>query len=220
MQIVAISSMHDASEARAVLRSAGLNILGECVARFAEGPKCHFLVSDGNLAVRALRSNGVDAENVKPPIPVTDSAVRWWKAWRLALDSDTYLTLRRLVHGHVTSKGSIIRIRKREIPSNHTNLQPWSVLADYGVDVRCELHCHPPTGAEIHLLVPDADAATSILESVGFHVTDVDYKGPILESGISWWGEWKPALAFANKIQRPILMSFASPRVENVPGIW
>ncbi len=48
----------------------------------------------------------------------------------------------------------------------------------------------------------------------------MDYRGPRIEQGITWWGEWKPALAYADGPSGPILLSFASPRVEHVPGVW
>ena len=86
--------------------------------------------------------------------------------------------------------------------------------------LRCEFQCSLPSGPELHVLVPDADEATAVLEAAGITAVPMDYRGPQVDQGISWWGEWKPALAYAGRVQRPILMSFASPRVEHVPGVW
>ena len=75
-----------------------------------------------------------------------------------------------------------------------------------------------PSGRKAQLdLIPEDSAA---LKRAGIAASAMDYAGPRLDQGIAWWGEWKPALAYAKEVQRPILLSFASPRVEQVPGVW
>ena len=221
MHVIRVPFDREISEIQAVLRSSTVRILGKCNLDQAGQPERLLLVADSCSALQALNSAGIHAENVVPPIPESEAGILWWKEWRNSIDQEKYLRLREQHHPRTRSVGSIIRIHENDFPKEASeNIQPWQVLADSGVDLRCEFHCHLPTGLEVHMLVPDAKKASSALEAAGFTVTDVDYQGPKLEQGISWWGEWKPALDFANKIKRPVLMSFASPRVEQVPGIW
>jgi hypothetical protein len=173
-------------------------------------------VSDAGVAIRSLLRYGIAAAEVNPPLPVTNSGILWWKSWREALPLPLYVDFASLYHERVKSRGSLVRIRIDQVPA----LEPWRVLADAGVDIRCEFDCSLPTGREVHVLVPDTDAAIEALQRVGVAASAMDYAGPRIDQGISWWGEWRPALAYAKRVQRPILLSFASPRVEHVPGIW
>ena len=221
MQIVQVSRAEKLTEILAALKPAALELLGHCAMDRLDQSELQLLVVDASLALQALNENGIEAKAVDPPLPLTDSAILWWQQWRRALDQETYLRLREQHHPKTRSEGTIIRIHERDFPAGGADtVEPWSVLADHGVDVRCEFHCDLPTGLEVHLLVPDAEKANSVLVEAGFSATDVDYQGPEVRQGISWWGQWKPALAFANKVKRPLLMSFASPRVEQVPGLW
>lgn len=205
------------SEALDVLKTSGLAPLGACTMGSPGSSRHHVLVGSARSSIAALRRRGIAAASVKPPLPMTGKGILWWQRWRDALTRETYFEFRCQHHEEVRSRGSIIRIRKDDYPSG---AEPCSALANGGVDVRCEFHCELPTGNEVHLLVPDAGKAAAVLKKAGFAPTDVDYRGPTLDKGISWWGEWKPALAYAGQVQRPILMSFASPRVEQVPGVW
>jgi hypothetical protein len=213
MRVIRITSPHDGPAAAGYLTAERAEPLGWCS---VDGPEpYHLLVSDAVVAVTTLKCYGVEAVEVTPPRPVTRSGVRWWKSWRESLPLDMYLAFRSLHHDHGKSRGSLIRIRHQG-----ANSEPWRILADAGLDVRCEFHCDLPTGAEIHLLVPDVEKATMALERAGVSACAMDYAGPRLAQGISWWGEWEPALAYAAKVSRPVLLSFASPRVEQVPGVW
>jgi hypothetical protein len=214
MRVIQITSAHDDAEAAERLSADGAAPLGRCT---IDGPApYHLLVSDAGVALRTLHRDGIAAIEVAPPLPQTSSGVHWWKCWRGALRPNVYLEFRSLHHADVRSRGSLIRIRTNQRPRS----EPWRILADAGVDVRCEFHCSLPTGPEVHVLVPDAELAAEELERAGFAACAMDYAGPTIDQGISWWGEWEPALTYANRIQRPILMSFASPRVEQVPGVW
>jgi hypothetical protein len=214
MRVIQVTSAHDDAEAAARLAADGTEPLGRCS---IDGPAPHhLLVSDTGVALRTLHRYGIAANEVTPPLPVTSSAVRWWKCWRDALSPNMYFEFRSLHHHKVESRGSLIRIRTDESPHS----EPWRILAEAGVDVRCEFHCSLPTGPEVHALVPSAEMAAGALQRAGVAACAMDYAGPMVDQGIAWWGEWRPALSYANRIQRPILMSFASPRVEQVPGVW
>jgi hypothetical protein len=178
----------------------------------------HLLVSDPAVAISTLDRHGITAVEVTPPLPLTSEGVNWWKCWRDALPPDVYFDFRCLHHEKVRSRGALVRIRPPV--SERPAPEPWRILADGGVDTRCEFHCSLPSGPEVHVLVPDVDRATAVLERAGLDAAPMDYRGPRIDQGISWWGEWKPALAYAGRVGRPILMSFASPRVEHVPGVW
>jgi hypothetical protein len=214
MRVIQITSTHDDVEAAARLAADGVEPLGRC--SVAGSFPHHFLVDDAAAAVRSLHRHGIAALEVTPPLPVTDHGIRWWASWRDSLPPKTYLEFRALHHDRVKSCGSLIRIRVDERPLS----EPWRILADGGVDVRCESSCSLPTGREVHLLVPDPDAAIATLQRAGIAACTMDYAGPTIGQGISWLGEWKPALAYARRVERPILLSFASPRVEHVPGVW
>lgn len=221
MQVIKTSAERDPAEVRAALESAGMGVIGECDVECPELAGHHVLVADAGAAVETLADEGISAIRVKPPTPVTDCAILWWKEWKLALSDEGYDDFRLLHHEEVLSVGSIVRVRESDFPADEgSDAEPWSVLADGGVDIRCEFHCDLPTGREVHLLIPDAEKATDLLEAAGFRATPVDYEGAEVGQGIAWWGRWKPALAYAQETQRPILLSFASPRVEQVPGIW
>jgi hypothetical protein len=214
MRVIRITSPHDGAEAAGHLLAERVDPLGRCV---VDGPAPHhMLVSDAGVAISALRRHGVRAVEVTPPRPVTRSGVRWWKSWREALPLRMYLEFRSLHHDHVKSPGSLIRIRD----DGGASSEPWRILADAGVDIRCEFQCSLPCGPETHLLVTDAERATKALERAGVTARTMDYAGPRIDQGISWWGQWKPALTYAEAVWRPILLSFASPRVEQVPGVW
>lgn len=217
MNVLQITSMHESREAEALLVASGLQPLGTCNIRASRRRRPHLLVRDGGRCIEALGRHGVTAMVVEPPLPVSKSGVAWWKSWRDALVPNVYFDFRQQHHAEVRSFGSIVRVPES---GKGGRVEPWRVLADMGVDVRCEFHCSLPSGLEIHLLVPDGDRAIRVLKQAGIPATHVDYRGPVLDPGISWWGEWKPALAYAGQVKRPILMSFASPRVEQVPGIW
>jgi hypothetical protein len=215
LRVIQITSRHDHTEAAARLAAAGDEPFGHCS---TDDPvPHHLLVSDAAAAIGALRSEGIAAIEVEPPRPVTSDAVRWWRCWRDALPPSVYFDFRRLHHEDVRSRGSLIRVRHT---GEESEIEPWRVLAEAGVDVRCESYCSLPTGPEIHVLVPDAEGAVAALERAGADVSPMDYRCPNPEHGITWWGEWKPALAHAGRVRRLILMSFASPRVEQVPGVW
>jgi hypothetical protein len=212
MRIIQITSAHDGT--LDIARLAG--VLGSCSLPDERHPH-HLLVSDVATVVSTLSRHGITSVEVEPPLPVTSAGVRWWKGWRDALPPDAYFAFRCLYHEKVKSSGSLLRIRATDEDSAD---ETWRVLAEGGVDVRCEFNCHLPSGPEVHVLVPDADCATAVLERAGITACSMDYRGPRIEQGITWWGEWKPALAYAGRTQRPILLSFASPRVEHVPGVW
>lgn len=216
MRVIQITSAGAHTEAAARLAAAGVEPLGGCSIAGEPRPH-HLLVSDAAVAIQALRRHDVGAREVRPPPPVTSSAVRWWKCWRDALAPEVYFDFRCLHHEEVKSSGSLVRV---DLTGENGGAEPWRVLADGGVDVRCEFRCSLPTGSELHVLVPDAERATNVLERAGVPAAPMDYRGPRLEQGVSWWGEWRPALAYAGRVERPILMSFASPRVEHVPGVW
>jgi hypothetical protein len=214
MHVIRIASSHDAAEGAAYLVAEGAEPLGRCSLDGSQPH--HFLVSDAGLAITALGRHGVRAVEMTPPLPVTGTGVRWWNCWRESLPRDVYVEFRSFHHEKVRSRGSLIRIRDRGGASS----EPWRILAEAGVDIRCEFHCSLPDGLEIHMLVPDARTASTALARRGIAACTMDYAGPLLGQGISWWGQWKPALAYANKVRRPLLLSFASPRVEQVPGVW
>jgi len=176
-----------------------------------------FLVASAAAAVAVLRAGGVAAVEVVPPRPVTLAGVLWWKAWRAAASSRSYFALRARHHGDVNSVGSLLRVRK---PDDVSEAGAWAVLADGGVDVRCEYQSHQPGGIETHFLIPDAAHARAVLDAAGIASSPCDYRRPAPGPGITWWGQWAPALAFAGQASRPVLLSFASPRVEQVPGVW
>jgi hypothetical protein len=214
MRVIRITSLHDGAEAARYLTDQRAEPLGRCS---VDGPHPHHvLVADAGIAITLLGRHEVRAVEVAPPLPVTRDGVRWWKSWRESLPLEMYVEFRSLHHHHVRSRGSLIRVHDRGGASS----EPWRVLADAGVDVRCEFHFNLPEGPETHLLVPDAATATTVLELGGIAATAMDYAGPRLDQGISWWGKWRPALAYAGELGRPILLSFASPRVEQVPGVW
>jgi hypothetical protein len=214
MRVIRITSTHDGAEAAACLAAEGAEPLGRCS---IGGPNPHhLLVSDAGIAVTTLQNYGIQGVEVAPPLPLTRSGVRWWKCWRDALTPEVYFEFRSLHHHRVKSRGSLIRIRR----NGELRSEPWRILADAGVDVRCEFSCSLPSGSELHVLVPDADMGIEALKGAGIPASVMDYAGPRLDQGIAWWGEWEPALAYAREVQRPILLSFASPRVEQVPGVW
>lgn len=214
MRVIRITSPQDGAQAVSRLIDEGVEPLGSC---FCDCSESHLLlVPDGERAVTALRRRGVRAVEVTPPRPTTRSGIRWWKRWRESLALNVYVEFRSLHHHEVRSRGSLIRIPQ----DRDTHAEPWQVLADAGVDIRCEFHCSLPDGPETHLLVPDADLASAALERAGVEASPMDYLGPRIDQGVSWWGQWEPALAYAGEVQRPILLSFASPRVEQVPGVW
>ncbi|MGD8328699.1 MAG: hypothetical protein PVJ49_04635 [Acidobacteriota bacterium] len=217
MKIIEISSGHALSEAVGALKAVGTAPRGACTVQAVGSRSDQLLVDDAPSSIAVLAERGITARAMHPPRPVDDEGVRWWKIWREALDPDTYFDFRCQHHEEVRSVGSLIRVRREDCPDG---VEPWSVLADGGVDIRCEFRCHLPTGYEVHLLVPDAAEAGAVLQRAGIPCVDADYRGPELQQGISWWGQWKPALAYAKQVRRPILMSFASPRVEQVPGVW
>lgn len=218
MDVLELPANEDLGRIRTILNSANVPVEGEC----RMGQRSYqILVPEADRAARTLIDSGISASPIQPPVPLSDSAVLWWKQWREALDPKSYEKLRMKHHDAVDSTGSLIRVPRSDFPVvDGKKLQPWEVLGENGVDIRCEFLCHLPTGVEFHLLVPDAALATKILRDKGFTVSDVDYEGPVIQRGITWWGEWNSALAYARKCQRPILMSFASPRVEQVPGVW
>jgi hypothetical protein len=215
MKVLQITSAHESSDAEACLAAAGLTPLGACTMRARPRRRHHLLVRDGGLSIEALHRHGITAVAMDPPPPVTTSAVVWWKNWREALGPQVYFDFRQQHHEEIRSIGSMVRVRQSD-----SGVEPWHLLGDAGVDIRCEFQCVLPTGLEFQLLVTDGDKAIRVLKKAGIPATHMDYRGPVLDQGISWWGEWKPALAYAGQVQRPILMSFASPRVEQVPGIW
>ena len=214
MRVIRITSTHDSAQVAACLEAAGTEPLGRC--SIGRRTPHHLLVADADGAVRTLRRHGIRAIEVHPPLPTTRTGVLWWKAWRETLPLQTYAEFRSLYHSEVRSRGSLIRVRTEHASRS----EHWRILADAGVDIRCESYCNLPTGDEFHLLVPDADRATAALQYAGVHACKMDYAGPRSEPGVSWWGEWKPALAYARRLHRLLLLSFASPRVEQVPGIW
>jgi hypothetical protein len=214
MRVIQITSAHDEVEASARLTADGAKPLGQCS---VDGPSpLHFLVPNAKVAIRALQRHRIEAIEIIPPLPVTSSGVRWWKFWRDALPLKTYVEFGALHHDKVRSHGSLIRIRATESPRS----EPWRILANAGLDVRCESRCNRPSGPELHLLVPDSKNAIAVLHHAGITACSMDYSGPKIDQGISWWGEWKSALDYAKRLGRLILLSFASPRVEHVPGIW
>jgi hypothetical protein len=214
MRVIQITSPHDGAEAVSWLALDGPEALGACA---FEGPAPHhLLVHDDAAAIRTLREHGIAAIEVSPPLPVTPAGVRWWSAWRSSLPLKTYVEFRSLHHDKVKSRGALIRVRNDE----RLTVEPWRILADAGIDVRCEYYCPLPTGSEIHILVPEPEASLAALERAGVAACAMDYAGPTPDHGIRWWGEWKPALTYASRVQRPLLLSFASPRVEHVPGVW
>lgn len=215
MRVLQITSAHESSDAETCLAAADLPPLGACTMRALRRRRHHLLVRDGERSIEALRRDGITAVAMDPPPPVTKSAVVWWKNWREALAPQVYFDFRQQHHDEIRSVGSMVRVRESD-----SGVEPWRLLGDAGVDIRCAFHCVRPTGLEFHLLLPDSDKAIRVLKKAGIPATHMDYRGPVLDQGISWWGEWKPALAYAGRVQRPILMSFASPRVEQVPGIW
>lgn len=218
MKVIEVFDEASAVVSLGVLRSAGAAVHGGCPIALSSYTGFQLLVDEPQAAVSLLEGRGVRAVWVEPPQPLDPDSILWWKQWRQAVSGETYLALRLQHHEELRSEGSLIRIPRKDFPSPEA--EPWSILADAGQDVRCEFHCNLPTGPEVHLLVPDAELATKTLQSAGFKVTDVDYAGPDVKPGISWWGRWEPALAYAKETGRPILMSFASPRVEQVPGVW
>jgi hypothetical protein len=214
MHVIQITSQHDGAEAAARLAADEIQVLGGCS---IDGPTPHhLLVGDVAAAFRTLHQHGITAIDVTPPLPVTKTGIQWWSAWRSSLPLKTYVEFRSLHHDKVKSRGALIRIRGEQ----PLDAEPWRILADAGVDVRCEYYCPLPTGSEIHVLVPETDTSIAALERAGVIARTMDYAGPKIDQGICWWGEWKPALAYASRVQRPILLSFASPRVEQVPGVW
>jgi hypothetical protein len=214
MRVIQITSTHGEVEAAARLAAGGVKPLGRCSIDGSD--PLHFLVSDADAAIRTLRRHGIAAIEITPPLPVTRVGIQWWSAWRNALPLQTYVEFGCLHHDKVKSCGSLIRIRS----TGSLHSEPWRILADAGVDVRCESSCNLPTGPELHLLVPDADVATAALQRSGVTASTMDYAGPRIDQGISWWGKWGPALDYARRFERLILLSFASPRVEHVPGVW
>jgi hypothetical protein len=214
MHIIQITSAEKGADPAILLTAEGTAPLGWCA---IDGPSPHhLLVPDAAHAIRTLLRHGVTATKITPPLPVTKSGILWWKAWRDALPLAMYVEFRSLHHESVRSGGSLVRIQTDQTPA----VEPWRVLAEAGVDIRCEFNCSLPTGREVHVLVPDPDAATLALHRAGVAAAPMDYVGPRLEQGIAWWGEWEPGLAYARRVGRPILLSFASPRVEQVPGVW
>lgn len=217
MEVIRLAD-EELAEGRAVLERVSVEVLAESRAACGGVTAPQLLVGEAEPAIVALAAEGLGAERVAPPVPVTEEAILWWKSWRNVLPIEVYSELRLRHHREVPSTGAIVRLRRDEFPE--VAAEPWKVLADGGVDVRCEFHCARPDGNEVHVLVPDPERALEVLGRAGFRAQPMDYEGPRVRDGISWWGEWRPALAYAGLVQRPILMSFASPRVEQVPGVW
>jgi len=215
MEVVGVPADQDFQLAHVVLASIPVEVHGECD---GDDGGHLLLVGDAPRVVATLADHAVSAVHVRPPTPDSHSGVLWWKRWRLALDPDTYGALRGPHHAEIDSVGSIVRVRQAD--TDHPAAQTWRVLSDGGVDVRCEYQCHLPTGLETHFLVPDDRRASAVLAAAGIPATPADYTRPGPGDGIVWWGQWEPATAFAREVQRPMLLSFASPRVEQVPGVW
>jgi hypothetical protein len=214
MRVIQITSTHDDAEAAARLTADGAKPLGRC--SIDRPAPHHLLVADVGLSIRTLHRHGIAAIEVTPPLTSTSRGIRWWRAWRDSLPLETYVEFRALHHDKVKSRGSLIRVDANESPGS----EPWRILVDAGQDVRCESYCSLPAGREVHILVPDSDTAIAALRSAGLVACTMDYAGPRLDQGVSWWGKWKLALAYARRVRRLILLSFASPRVEQVPGVW
>ncbi len=218
MEVIRLAGGDEVLAGRSALERAGIETLAESDRPCGGEVGTQLLVRDASAAVDVLRSAGLQATRVSPPVPNSGDAILWWKAWRDALPIEVYSQLRLRHHRELSSEGSIVRVRREEFPAEAE--EPWRVLADGGVDIRCEFHCALPTGMEVHVLVPDKERAVAVLAEAGFTATPVDYEGPRIRDGITWWGQWKAARDYASQVQRPILMSFASPRVEQVPGVW
>lgn len=218
MEVIRLARDEHVEASWAVLQRAGIEVMAESDVPCDGVAGTQLLVRLAATAVQALASAGIDATPVAPPLPSAHEGILWWKAWRDALPIGVYSDLRLRHHRELSSAGSIVRVRRDEFPADAD--EPWRVLADGGVDVRCEFHCELPTGSEVHVLVPDEERAIAVLDRAGFTASAADYEGPRVRDGITWWGKWRAALGYATRVQRPILMSFASPRVEQVPGVW
>lgn len=218
MEVIRLACDEQVQAGRAALQWIAVQVMAESNEPCDGMAGTQLLVRNAAVAVEALASVGIDAARVAPPVPSSAEAILWWKAWRDVLPIEVYSNLRLRHHRELCSEGSIVRVRRDEFPADAE--EPWRVLADGGVDIRCEFHCALPTGMEVHVLVPDENRAVAVLGRAGFAASPVDYEGPRIRDGITWWGRWQAALAYATQVQRPILMSFASPRVEQVPGVW
>ncbi|MGH9164757.1 MAG: hypothetical protein ACRDZW_04490 [Acidimicrobiales bacterium] len=216
MEILGVPLDQDVERARSVL-AADIEVFGDRASDDDLFRGHLFLVASAADGLAALGAHGVVGVVVTPPHPVTWAGVQWWKAWRAAVSARSYFALRTRHHGEVDSVGSLIRVRKSD---DRSAGGAWAALADGGVDVRCEYQSHQPAGIETHFLVPDAAQARAVLEAAGIACSPCDYRRPPPGPGITWWGQWAPALAFAGRVSRPLLLSFASPRVEQVPGVW
>ena len=51
-------------------------------------------------------------------------------------------------------------------------------------------------------------------------ITEDDPQRFALSEGIGWYGTWEDAVLESARSGRPIMLHFASPRCENVPGVW
>jgi hypothetical protein len=166
MHIIQITSAEKGADPAILLTAEGTAPLGWCA---IDGPSPHhLLVPDAAHAIRTLLRHGVTATEITPPLPVTKSGILWWKAWRDALPLAMYVEFRSLHHESVRSGGSLVRIQTDQTPA----VEPWRVLAEAGVDIRCEFNCSLPTGREVHVLVPDPDAATLALHRAGVATQD------------------------------------------------
>ncbi len=41
-----------------------------------------------------------------------------------------------------------------------------------------------------------------------------------VENGIVWYGVWEDAVAEVQRTNRPLILHFAAPRCQAVPGVW